>query len=247
MNTTHYLAAAGFMLVTIVYFVILLNVLFRGASSAPWSDDTKHKFKRNWIAGILIWAAFVTTWSASGKMSDFSVFPLNFAPILAIPIIAVFVLTFSRSMTTVLQQIPAHKIVRLQSFRFFVEILLWLLFIGNELPVQMTFEGYNFDILAGITAVPVAWLISRGNFSKRLIAGWNIACLLLLINIVTIAILSTPTPVRVFMNEPANYIVAEFPISFLPGFLVPLALMLHAFSLRQVAVSSQGSIKASTV
>ena len=39
---------------------------------------------------------------------------------------------------------------------------------------------------------------------------------------------------RYFINEPANTIVTEFPIIWLPGFLVPLAYGLHFLSLRQL-------------
>ena len=115
-----------------------------------------------------------------------------------------------------------------------------MLFIAELLPEQMTFEGRNWDILAGFTAPIIAVLVSKGRISRTGIVIWNLVCLALLINIVTIAILSTPTPWRVFMNEPANYIVAYFPISWLPGFLVPLAYYLHFMSLRQMASFRDG-------
>ena len=97
----------------------------------------------------------------------------------------------------------------------------------------MTFEGRNLDILSGITAPLIAFLISRKKISKPITILWNIACLGLLANIVITAILSMPTPFRVFMNEPANTIVAEFPIVWLPALLVPLAYGLHFLSIRQ--------------
>jgi uncharacterized membrane protein len=100
----------------------------------------------------------------------------------------------------------------------------------------MTFEGQNFDILSGITAIVVAYLVARNSISKTIIVIWNIACLGLLVNIVTVALLSMPTPFRVFMNEPVNTIVTQFPVSLLPGLLVPLAYALHFFSLRQLAL-----------
>jgi hypothetical protein len=114
----------------------------------------------------------------------------------------------------------------------FVEILIWMLFIQNLLPVQMTFEGRNFDILAGLTAPIMSYLAFQNKVSKMVLIIWNIACLGLLINIVSVAILSMPTPLQYFHNEPANTIVTVFPISLLPAFLVPLAYMQHFFSLR---------------
>jgi len=233
------IAQSGFILLTIVYLVWFSRELFDGVSQATWNPERKKIFKRYWIAGLIIWAAFVTTWSASGIMANFSNFPFNFLPVIAIPLIIVLILTFSPAMRDVLSFIPQEKIIRLQSFRFFVEILLWLLFIGNVLPVQMTFEGRNFDILAGISAPLIAWLLIRRKISSNALVIWNIVCLLLLINIVTIAILSTPSPIRVFMSDPANTIVAYFPVSWLPGFLVPLAYTLHFFSLRQLSGQSK--------
>jgi len=110
-----------------------------------------------------------------------------------------------------------------------------MLFIQELLPIQMTFEGRNFDILAGITGPIVAYLAySKKVLSRSVVIAWNILCLGLLINIVVTALLSIPSPFRYFMNEPANTIVAEFPIIWLPGFLVPLAYGLHFLSLRKL-------------
>ena len=97
----------------------------------------------------------------------------------------------------------------------------------------MTFEGRNFDILSGLSAIVVAVLITRNKISSSLVIAWNFAGLALLVNIVTIAILSMPTPLRVFMNEPPNTIVSKFPVIWLPALLVPLAYGLHFLSIRQ--------------
>jgi hypothetical protein len=100
----------------------------------------------------------------------------------------------------------------------------------------MTFEGRNFDVLSGLTAPLIAFLAFRNQLPKSVLIAWNLICLGLLINIVTVAVLSMPTPFRYFMNEPANTIVAQFPISWLPTFLVPLAYMLSFISIRQLTL-----------
>jgi hypothetical protein len=115
----------------------------------------------------------------------------------------------------------------------FVEILLWLLFIEHLLPEQMTFEGRNFDIIAGLTAPVIAYFVGQHKLSKKGIILWNLICLALLINIVSVAIMSMPTPFQYFTNEPSNTIVTVFPVNWLPGLLVPLAYGLHFLSLRQ--------------
>src|SRR5687767_1589749 len=103
MNTTSLLIAQiGFVLLTIVYFLLLLRQLFTGVDSTQWAELRKTRFKRFWIIGLCAWMAFVTAWSMSGVMSDFSIFPFNFVPVIAIPLIVILVLTFNRSMTEVL-------------------------------------------------------------------------------------------------------------------------------------------------
>jgi hypothetical protein len=82
----------------------------------------------------------------------------------------------------------------------------------------------------------VAYLASLKRISNTGILIWNLFGLGLLINILSIAILSMPTPFRVFMNEPSNTIVTQFPVSLLPGLLVPLAYGLHFLSLRKLSL-----------
>jgi hypothetical protein len=228
-------AQVGFLLLTVVFIALLVRDIRKAMRLTAWDDRQKRNFLLGIIATLTAWAIFVSAWSLSGRMADFDMFPLNLMPVLLVPIIIAVVFISSRKLGEVLRHIPPENIIRLQSFRFVVEVLLWILFIANLLPVQMSFEGRNFDILAGFSAPIVAVLVAKGLISKMGIIIWNIVCLALLLNIVITAILSTPSPWRVFMNEPANYIVTYFPISWLPGFLVPLAYYLHFMSLRQMS------------
>jgi hypothetical protein len=235
MTSPLYLATqAGFVLLTVVYLALFISEIRRGVSRTSWSDSDKKKFINRLITALLIWGVFVSLWSLAGKMSDFSIFPFNLMPVILVPLIMAVVFISSKAVGEALYLIPPANLIRLQSFRFFVEVFLWMLFLNNLLPVQMTFEGRNLDILAGLSAPLIAWLCSRGKISRTGIVIWNILCLGLLLNIVITAILSTPSPWRLFMNEPANYIVTWFPISWLPGFLVPLAYYLHFISLKQM-------------
>ena len=228
----------GFGLVTAIFYYLLLVELKKGLAKTSITLDRQKKIFSGTIIGLVVWIFFVSIWSLTGMMADFSLFPFNFMPILAIPLVTILIITYSKIFKEIIIHIPQQNLIRLQSFRIFVEILLWALYVINLAPVQMTFEGRNFDILAGLSAIIVAYFISKGSISKSGIAIWNIVCLGLLINIVVIAILSLPTPFRIFMNEPTNTVVTEFPISFLPGLLVPLAYGLHFFSLRKLALKN---------
>ena len=235
MQTSLYLLAqSGFLVLSFVYIGLLIREINRGIAATSWEPARKKRSLRMIIFSIALWAAFVSVWSLSGQMADFTIFPFNLVPVLLIPMVVCLIVISRRSTGEVIGNIPAHRLIRLQSFRFFVEILLWLLFVDELLPVQMTFEGRNLDIIAGFTAPFVAFFAFRGRISRTGLIIWNVICLGLLFNIVIIAILSTPTPWRVFLNEPANYIVTYFPVSWLPGLLVPLAYYLHFLSLKQV-------------
>jgi hypothetical protein len=238
------LAEIGFVVLTFVYFGLLIRDFKIGLSRTSWDKDRQRKFINNLVISLIGWGVFVSLWSYSGKMSDFSIFPFNFMPVIVVPLIASIAFSFSKPVGEILKNIAPEKIPILQSFRFFVELLLWALLIGNVIPIQMTFEGRNFDIIAGITGPIIGFLISRNKVSKPVIIGWNILCLILLANIVTVAILSTPAPIRVFMNEPANTVVATFPSSWLPGFLVPLAFTLSFLSIKQMMVLKALEVKA---
>jgi hypothetical protein len=234
MNLLLLFTQAGFLILTIIFAILLFRQLKSGIEKTSWTSDRKKIVSTRIIIGFMIWMSVVSAWSVSGKMSDFSFFPFNFAPVLLLPLLTIVVLLFSKVLGEILENIPVENLVRLQVFRLFVEILLWMLFIQSLIPVQMTFEGRNFDILAGISGPIISLLLSQKRISNTLAIIWNLVCLGLLINIVSIAILSTPTPIRLFMEDPSSSIVAHFPISWLPGFLVPLAYTLHFLSLKQL-------------
>jgi hypothetical protein len=229
------LAQIGFVILTIVFVYWLLKVLRSGIEKTSWSATSKNRVFTLIVGTLLVWFLFVSVWSVSGMMGKFELFPFNFAPVVVIPVVTILLLAFfSKGLGQVLERISPASIIVMQNFRVFVEVLLWLLFIERLLPEQMTFEGRNFDILAGLSAPVIAWLLSTQKITRGVAIIWNFVCLGLLINIVTIAVLSTPSPWQTFFEEPSNTIVTVFPISFLPGFLVPLALALHVFSLKQL-------------
>ena len=178
----------------------------------------------------------LSTLSYIGFFADFTSFPPRFVIILIVPLVTlIWVSFFSNTTKELLNHIPGKTLINLQVFRVVVEVLLWLLFVQNLLPIQMTFEGRNFDILAGITAPIVSYLAySKNLLSRKGVIVWNILCFGLLLNIVITAILSMPTSFRYFLNDPSNTIVTEFPFVWLPGFLVPLAYGLHFLSIRQL-------------
>lgn len=126
-------------------------------------------------------------------------------------------------------------ITYLNIVRIFVEITLYKLFLYKMVPELMTFKGINFDILMGISAPFMAYYgIRMSKISRNLIVCWNILGLALLLNIVMIAFLSSPSPLqKIAFNQP-NIAILYFPFSWLPTFIVPVILFGHLVSIRQL-------------
>jgi len=132
-------------------------------------------------------------------------------------------------------RVAGVAVVAAQAFRIPVEIVLWQLAVAGALPELLTFHGRNVDILVGLTAPVVAYAcFVRRAWPARVARWWNWAGIVILLNVVVHAQLSAPTPWRIFETDPPTTVIADWPYIWLPAFLVPLAWLLHAVSLRQL-------------
>lgn len=100
----------------------------------------------------------------------------------------------------------------------------------------MTFEGRNFDIIAGITAPFMYFVCFNGAVvkNKGLLLAWNFICLALLINIVVNAVLAAPFSFQKFAFDQPNIAVLYFPFVWLPSFIVMLVLFSHLVVIRRL-------------
>jgi hypothetical protein len=187
-------------------------------------------------AGLVCWLVVLAGLAHSGFLAQFEALPPRLPLVLAPALVAV-VLLSRRAMA-----LPQVWLIGFQSFRVVMELILWLLYREGRIPIQMTFEGRNFDILAGLSAPIVAWGVARRGWSQKVVGVWNAVCLLLLANIVIVALLSTPGPLRQFHNEPTNTIVAAWPFVWLPGFVVPCALFGHLSLTRILRATSRNMV-----
>jgi hypothetical protein len=135
-----------------------------------------------------------------------------------------------------LARLPLLPLTLLHVVRIPVELVLLWLYQNGLVPVLMTFEGRNFDMLSGITAPVIAWLAFRGGkINRKLLLIWNIAALGLLINIVTHAILSLPYPTQQLAFNQPNRAVLYFPFIWLPSVIVTTVLFCHVVSIWRLA------------
>jgi len=185
-------------------------------------------------ATVTLWFLLTGTLAHRGFFTNFTSLPphLLFALLLPAIAFAIFALT-SKTLPEALRETPLPWLIAFQTFRIIVELVLWRAYRAGAIPVQMTFEGRNLDILIGLTAPIAAFIVYR---TRSVAFGliWNILGFASILNIATIAVLSMPTPIRYFMNDPPNTLLAHFPYIYLPAVLVPAGYIAHILSIRQL-------------
>jgi hypothetical protein len=189
------------------------------------------------VAGVALvgWLAVTAVLADRGFFDDFQSMPPRFLPVLGLPLLVLLALTFSRRAAPLLAAVPPAWPVAAQAFRIAVEIVLWRLAVAGVVPELLSFHGRNIDILVGLTAPAVAYAcFVRRAWPARVAVWWNWAGIVILLNVVVHAQTSAPTPWRIFETDPPATFIADWPYIWLPGFLVPLAWLLHAVSLRQL-------------
>lgn len=192
------------------------------------------------VFGILLWAIFVGMLGLSGFYQQSDAMPPRIVFLLGPGILFVLLLFFSKKGKEFIDSLNIKWLTILHTIRIPVEIVLYYVFLSGLIPVYMTFEGYNLDIISGITA-PIAYYLVfvKKLASKKFLILWNFLCLGLLINILVIAVLSAQTPVQKLAFDQPNIGVAFFPFVWLPSIIVPIVLLSHLASIRQLLVSTK--------
>jgi hypothetical protein len=191
--------------------------------------------------GCLAWLGFTGWLAVRGTIADVNARPPPFAVLLAATTAGTVALAFSPFGARLARGLTPVGLVGFQALRVPIEWVLHTLYEGGVVPVQMTWSGWNYDVVSGASAIAVAALVAQGSAGRRAIALWNVVGLALLANIVTIAMLSAPLPIRRFWNEPANTFVMHAPWIWLPAFLVQGALFGHLLVFRWLALSTESS------
>ena len=224
----------------LILFLLIVASLFalimKGLKAVPQSKKTLI------FIGILAWLVILLLLGKTGFFSNFKAIPPHIAVALFPPIIVMIIIVSGKKLKPFLASTPVIWFIAPQVFRIFVELFLWMLYKAGIAPIQMTFEGRNLDILSGLSAPIIAYIYLKWKdkpWARIMAIVWNITGLVLLINIVSVAMLSTPSPIRIFMNEPANTFIGEAPYIWLPGFVVPCAYYLHALSLKQLLMKQK--------
>lgn len=186
----------------------------------------------------IAWLVLQAALGLSGFYEVTDTLPPRFILLPGPPLAAIVILFSTAAGRRFIDSLHAKWLTLLHTVRIAVEIILWLLYLQGSIPKIMTFEGSNFDILAGLSSLLVFYFVFvKKLIGRKILLTWNIVCLALLINIVTIAVLSAPTPMQQFGFEQPNTAVLHFPFVWLPACIVPLVLFSHLAMIRRLLVA----------
>jgi len=190
------------------------------------------------VTAVLAAAWMGVTWMAAdrGVLRQWDATPpplaMLFVGIVALAIAIAFT-DYGRRLATGL---PFAVLIALQGFRLPLEMAMHEMYERGIMPIQLSYSGRNFDVLTGVSAFVVAWLVATGRAGRGLVAAWNVCGLALLVNVVTIAVLSTPL-FAYFGEERLNVFVTYPPFVWLPAVMVLAAFAGHLLVFRALHVS----------
>jgi hypothetical protein len=187
---------------------------------------------------ITIWMLIQAAISLTGFYTFTHGMPPRFILLLLPPLILILFLFFSKRGQSFIDKLDLKWLTWLHIVRIPVEIVLFWLFLHRAVPKLMTFEGWNLDIISGLTTPVMIFIAFRQQLlNKSLLIAWNVICMLLLVNIVLIAVLCAPVDFQKLAFGQPDVAIFYFPFSWLPSCIVPLVLFSHLAAIRKLLIA----------
>jgi hypothetical protein len=196
-----------------------------------WVVVTRWRAARASTAAVVIvaWMSLTAFAAVSGQLARFDRVP----PPMALLIVLVFALAFGAGLGPLggrlATAVPLATLVGLQTFRLPLELVMHRAATLGIMPPEMSYSGYNLDIVTGAAALALALLLRAGVGVPRAVVWiWNLWGLWCLAVITVVAVASSPM-VRAFGDDPQhlNTWLLFFPYVWLPAVLVTVALAGH--------------------
>lgn len=224
--------ATGFILLTLIMALLVYAAFTSSVTLSAADTISRRKIKIVTLTLLVCWLVYISIASVAGVFQS-GALPPRIPLGLVAPAFAFIIWFFSSGrFRNIIQTIPAGWVVYAQIFRVAVELLLFALYKKGILPVSTTFEGYNYEILIGLSAPVVGYLaITKRLLPRWALHVWNIAGLCTLATIVFLFISHAYRPAMWTDGTLSINDFGAFPYTLLPGFLMPLAVFMHICSI----------------
>lgn len=227
----------------VIIHTVILTGLWLGLARTDFDAGTRIKVWLVIAVAFTAWLAIVWWLAIDGAFR-----PRPGRGVPAIPI-AIFLpvllglplLLRSERVGAVLDATPAYWLVGVQAYRVFGGIFL-VAWSRGDLSGTFALPAGNGDVLVGLLALPVAYLLYSGAASGRRAAiAWNVLGLVDFAIAIGIGVLSAPGPLQLIVPDRPNAQLGNFPTVMIPAFAVPSSILLHALSLRQLRRLARGA------
>ena len=222
------------MVITATAMVLFVNVL-------TTFMDISRAAKIALAAVIGVWIGLAAAAAGAGWLPIARPVPVV-GLFVVVPLLATALATAWPAARKAMLSIPMQAMVALNILRVFAVLFLMLAAEGR-LTGPFPYSAAWGDIITGVVAVPVLWLMKDGVARHgTAIAAWNLFGTADLVLAIAFGITSSEgSPLQIFPG-PGSEAMQYAPWSFVPTVLVPLWLILHAIIAVQLRRAKRGSV-----
>jgi len=203
----------------------------------------KQKLLTRYLIGVALWLIYIVILSSYGLLDEFGL-PPRIPLLVVLPAIIIFWIATSQQLfKQAIVKTPLAFPIYIQSFRIIVELLIYGAYWNDVLPREVTFHGTNYDILVGISAPLVGYLVTKKIIGTRGLWVWNVVALFVLSLTVYTFISSHYFADSSLSMENRQFVY--LPYLLLPAILLPFAIFYHIVSIKQIQ-AAQFNDKATT-
>ncbi|MEM6293128.1 MAG: hypothetical protein AAGA54_17765 [Myxococcota bacterium] len=223
--------AAAFVLIVLgVVAAFIYAVRWTGARRGDAPATVRRDTLRAAVGASLYLAATAGV-AASGVLARDGVPPPLMVFLVGTNLVSIGV-AFSRLGTRLVQGLPLVALVGVQAFRLPLELILHRWYEEGVLPITMTYAGRNFDIISGVLGLIVLLWAVRGTVPRAVVRLANLVGFALLLRVASIAVMSSPIPLRQYFEGPPVLLALHVPTVWIVPFCVGGALAAHLMTFR---------------
>jgi hypothetical protein len=209
--------------------------LWLGAQRAGLPEPERQRTVLAVAVPLVLWFIAADLAGRTGVLTPLAEPAIGGLPLaVAVPLaIGVTYVVRSRRLAAILDAMPLSWLVGLQVYRVagLVFLAQWA---GGMAPAAFAFPAGLGDFLTGLLALPAAFALARGGAdAKRKAVLWNLFGIADFVVALSLGVMTAPGPLQALAFDNPNRLT--YPLVLIPAFAVPLSLMLHVVSLRQIA------------
>jgi len=189
------------------------------------------------VVAAISWLGLWGLLACAGALNVWDGFPPRALPALVTLFVTSVWFAFSRTGDALARGLSFRWLIGFQVFRLPLELMLHQAMVEGVMPVQMSFEGLNFDIVTGVSAGLIALASTWLPLPRWVCWAFNLLGSTLLAVILAVSIVSMPT-FALFGSDRVNTWVFGFPYVYLPVVMVQFALVGHLLVFRKLRMTS---------